>query len=154
MTVRQESNRKEREEASNRARERAVIDVIGLPVANDEDWLESVKSNLLEKNKERREDISKGNLNQRIPKKQDVEYVLKKRSHKDTLAKKHTNSKTATKASKSPNKSVSEIQNILKKKMREENESCHSSEKHKIVSMRYFLSIYSFYLFDQIFLFI
>jgi len=136
MTVRQESNRKEREEASNRARERAVIDVIGLPVANDEDWLESVKSNLLEKNKERRED-TKGNLNQRIPKKQDVEYVLKKRSHKDTLAKKHTNSKTATKASKSPfdNKSVSEIQNILKKKMREENESCHSSEKHKIVSI-------------------
>ncbi|XP_018344728.1 PREDICTED: uncharacterized protein LOC108750040 isoform X1 [Trachymyrmex septentrionalis] len=136
MTVRQESNRKEREEASNRAREHAVIDVIGLPVANDEDWLESAKSNLsLEKNKERREDISEGNLDQRILKKQDVEYVLKKRSHKDALAKKHTNSKTATKASKSSfeNKSASQIQNVLKmRKMRKENESCHSSEKHKI----------------------
>ncbi|XP_018373482.1 PREDICTED: glutamic acid-rich protein-like isoform X1 [Trachymyrmex cornetzi] len=135
MTVRQESNRKEREEASNRARERAVIDVIGLPVANDEDWLESAKSNLsLEKNKERREDVSEGNLDQRIPKKQDVEYVLKK-LHKDALVKKHTNSKTMTKASKSSfdNKSASQIQNVLKtRKVREENESCHSSEKHKI----------------------
>ncbi|XP_011061083.1 PREDICTED: uncharacterized protein LOC105150003 [Acromyrmex echinatior] len=135
MTVRQESNRKEREEA-NRARERAVIDVIGLPVANDDDWLESAKSNLsLEKNKERREDILEENLDQRIPKKQNAEYVLKKRSHKDASAKKHTNSKTATKASKSPfdKKSASQIQNILKtRKVKEENENCHSSEKHKI----------------------
>ncbi|XP_018310454.1 protein IWS1 homolog A isoform X1 [Mycetomoellerius zeteki] len=133
MTVRQESNRKEREEASNRARERAVIDVIGLPVANDEDWLESVKSNLsLEKNEKRREDVSGGNLDQRIP--QDAEYVLKK-SHKDALVKKHTNSKIATKASKSSfdNKSASQIQNVSKtRKVREENKSCHSSEKHKI----------------------
>ncbi|XP_018399101.1 PREDICTED: uncharacterized protein LOC108776869 [Cyphomyrmex costatus] len=129
MTVRQESNRKEREEASNRAREHAVIDVIGLPVANDEDWLESAKSNLsLENNEKGRGDVSEGNLVQRIP--QDAEYVLKK-SHKGALIKKHTNSKT-TKVSKNSFdiKSTSRIQKT--RKVREENESCHSSEKYKM----------------------
>lgn len=133
-TVRQESSRKEREEASNRAKERAVIDVIGLPVASDgEDWIESAKSNSsLEEKEERREHVSDESLNQRIS--QDVEYMSRK-SHKDTLSKRHASSKIK-KASGSS--SVPEIQNasrMRKVTVREENESDHSSERNKVVSI-------------------
>ncbi|XP_028049673.1 uncharacterized protein LOC105834504 isoform X2 [Monomorium pharaonis] len=134
-TVRQESGRNEYGGASNRARERAVIDVTELPVANDKNWIESVKSNLsLEDNGKKRQEVSEKSLNQEIS--QDVEYILRK-SHKN-LAKKHTNSKTATEVSESSydNKTVFELHNALKTRKvtrREENESCRcSKEKNKV----------------------
>lgn len=143
-TVRQESGRKERGEASNRARERAMIDVTGLPLAND-DWIKSIKSNSsLEKNEE--EDVSEESLDQRIS--QDVEYVFRK-SHKDTInmfAKKHASSKAVTKASESSSDSKTEVQNAPRKVMvREEN--CHYSEKNKMASISvaivFFINLYN-----------
>lgn len=108
-TVRQESGRKERGEASNRAREHAVIDVTGLPVANDENWIKSAKYNSsLEENEKGRKHVSEESLDQRISQ----EYVPRK-LHKDALTKRHVSSKIATKASESSSNSkiVSEIQN-------------------------------------------
>lgn len=136
--VRQESGRKERGEASNRVREHAVIDVTGLPVANDEDWIESAKSNLsLEENEEERQEVSGESLDQQIS--QDVEYVLRK-SHKDSLAKKHANLKTAIKTSENSygSKTVSEVQNALKTRKvttRKENESCRCSREKNVVRL-------------------
>ncbi|XP_071562633.1 uncharacterized protein [Temnothorax nylanderi] len=137
-TVRQESGRKERGEASNRARERAMIDVTGLPVASDEDSIKSAKSNSsLEANEKGREHVFEERLDQRIS--QNVEYVLRK-SHRDALAKRHdfiASAKVAIKASESPSdcRTVSETQNALKTRKvtaKEENENCRSSEKNKV----------------------
>ncbi|XP_077282483.1 uncharacterized protein LOC143908620 [Temnothorax americanus] len=137
-TVRQESGRKERGEASNRARERAMIDVTGLPVANDEDSIKLANSNSsLEANEKGRERVFEQSLDQRIS--QNVEYVLRK-SHRDALAKRHdfiASAKVALKASESPSdcKTVSETQNALKTRKvtaKEENDNCRSSEKNKV----------------------
>ncbi|XP_071640398.1 uncharacterized protein [Temnothorax longispinosus] len=137
-TVRQESGRKERGEASNRARERAMIDVTGLPVASDEDSIKSAKSNSsLEANVKGREHVFEESLDQRIS--QNVEYVLRK-SHRDALAKRHdfiASAKVALKASESPSdcKTVSETRNPLKTRKvtaKKENENCRSSEKNKV----------------------
>lgn len=137
-TVQQESGRKERGETSNRAREHAMIDVTGLPVAND-DWIESAKSNSsLEKNEEKGEDVFKESLDQRIS--QDAEYVLRK-SHKDTInvfAKKHASSKIMTKASESFSDSKTEVRNAPKTRkvtVIEENENYRCSEKNKMASI-------------------
>lgn len=139
-TVRQEGGWREREEASNRAKERAVIDVTGMPVANDDedDWIESAKSNLsLEEEETRREHVSDESFDQRIS--QDAEYVPRK-SHKDAPAKQYASSKIATKASESSSdsKTVPKIQNASRTRRvtaREENESCRSSERNKVASI-------------------
>lgn len=132
-TVRQESGRKEREETSNRARERAVIDVTGLPVANDEDSIKSAKSNSsFEEAEKEREHVSEESLDQRIL--QNVEYVMRK-SHKDTLTKRHAKIATKASGSSSDSKTVSVIQNAPKmKKLREENDS-RSLERNKVASI-------------------
>ncbi|KAL0112718.1 hypothetical protein PUN28_012172 [Cardiocondyla obscurior] len=133
-TALQKSGRKERGEASSRARERAMIDVTGLPVTNDEDSIKSAKSNsLLEGSAKGREYVSGESLDQRVS--QDVECVLKK-SH-EVATKKYANSTTVTKASKSfyDNKIVSEIQNAPKTRKiteRERNENYLSSERNKM----------------------
>jgi len=135
-TVRQESGQKGSEEASNRTRERVMIDVIGLPVANDQGWFESAKSSSLEENEKGREDVPEESLAQRISQ----ENVLRK-SHKDSLAKRHMNSKTATKVSESSSdsKSVSEVRSLskMRKATREENKTCRYSQKNKIVSFNF-----------------
>jgi len=136
-TVRQENGQKGSEEASNRTRERVMIDVIELPVANDQGWFESAKSSSLEENEEEREDVpEEESLTQQISQ----ENVLRK-SHKDSLTKRHVNSKIATKVSKSSSdsKSVSEIRSPskMRKATREENKNCRYSEKNKIVSMNF-----------------
>lgn len=138
-TARQESGRKERGEASNRAKERAVIDVTGLPVANDdEDWIEPAKSNSSLKEKEkRREHVSDERSDQRIS--QDVKYEPRK-SHKNALAKRSASSKIVTKApeNSSGSKTVPEIQNASRMRratVREENESGRSSERNKVASI-------------------
>lgn len=114
-----------------------MIDVTGLSVAND-DWIKSVKSNSsLEKNEKRTEHVSEESLNQRIL--QNVEHVLRK-SYKDTLSKRHASSRIMTKTSESSfdNKTVFEVQNASKTRKvmeREENESCRSSERNKVVNI-------------------
>ncbi|XP_025073485.1 restin homolog [Pogonomyrmex barbatus] len=138
-TVQQESNRKEREEASNKMNEYSVIDVIRLPVAaDDEDRLKSAKFNsLLKKSEKGNENISEESLDHRIL--QDAEYVLRK-LHKDAinaLAKRHANSKSVTEVLESPSgsKTESEIRSASKtRKMtaRDENESYYSTEKDRI----------------------
>jgi len=133
-TVRQENSQKGSEETSNRTRERVMIDVIGLPVANDQSWFESAKSSSLEENEEEREDVPKESLAQRISQ----ENVLRK-SHKDSLTKRHVKTATKVSESSSDSRSVSEVWSPSKtrKATKEENKNCCYSEKNKIVSMNF-----------------
>lgn len=122
-----------------------MIDVTGqMPVANDEDWIESAKSNSSLEETEEGKDVSEESLDQ-----QDAEYALRE-PRKGASAKRHASSKTTTKASRgsfdSDSKSVSEVRNApetRKVTAREENETRRSLEKSKVVSINvaYFLSI-------------
>lgn len=135
-SVRQESGQEERGKASNKIRERAMINITEPPAADEEDI---IKSNSLEANETEKENVFEESSDQRIF--QDAEDVLRK-LHKDAfdaLVKRHASSKNARKVSEksSESKTESEIKDVMKTRQempREENES-RSSEENKVVSI-------------------
>ncbi|XP_029678870.1 myosin-2 heavy chain-like [Formica exsecta] len=133
-SVGQESGQEERGKASNKIRERAMINITGPPAADEKDI---IKSSLSEEYEIEKENVLEKSSDQHIS--QDAEDVLRK-LHKDAhdaLIKRHASSKKVKEASeKSPeSKTKSEIKDVIKtrKEMpREENQSRRSSEENKI----------------------
>lgn len=136
-SVGQESGQEERGKASNKIRERAMINITGPPAADEKDI---IKSSLSEEYEIEKENVLEKSSDQHIS--QDAEDVLRK-LHKDAhdaLVKRHASSKNVKEASeKSPeSKTKSEIKDVIKtrKEMsREENGSSRSSEENKKVSI-------------------
>ncbi|EFN73304.1 hypothetical protein EAG_13075 [Camponotus floridanus] len=131
-SVRQESSRKEHGKASNKIRERAMINITEPPVA--EDIIESSSS---EEKETEKENVFEESSNQHIS--QNAEEVLRK-LHKDAydaLVKRHTSSKNAKKTSQKSSKSKTESENkdVMKGKKemsKEENESHCSLEENEM----------------------
>lgn len=131
-SVQQESSRKEHGKASNKIRERAMINITGPPVA--EDIIESSSS---EEKKTEKENVFEESLNQRIS--QNAEEVLRK-LHKDAydaLIKRHASSKkTSQKSSKSKTESENkDVMKARKEMSKEENESHCSLEENEMVNI-------------------
>lgn len=142
-SVRQESSRKEHGKASNKIRERAVINITRPPVA--EDIIESSSS---EENETGKENVFEESSDQRIS--QDAKEVLRKlhTDAYDALVKRHVSSKNAKKTSRKSSKSKTESENkdVMKgrKEMsKEENESRCSSEENEMVNIN---AIFFFFL--------
>lgn len=145
-SVRQESSREEHGKASNKIRERAVINITGPPVVED-----IIESSLSEKNETGKENVFEESSDQHIS--QDTEGVLRK-LHKDAydvLVKRHASSRNVkrTPEKSSKNKIESEVKDVMKTKKatsREENESHCFSEENEVVSINitffFFLDIY------------
>ncbi|KAL6431564.1 hypothetical protein ACFW04_007258 [Cataglyphis niger] len=130
-SVQQESGQEECGKASNKIKERTMINITGLSAADEEDIIKLSLSEKYEK------EAFEKSSDQRIF--QAAEDVLKK-LHKDAidaLVKRSANSKKAKEASEksSETKIKSEIKDVMKtrKEMpKEKNESSHSSEENKI----------------------
>ncbi|XP_050454500.1 uncharacterized protein LOC126853097 isoform X2 [Cataglyphis hispanica] len=130
-SVRQESGQEECGKASNKIRERTMINITGLSAADEEDIIKLSLSEKYEK------EVSEKSSDQRIF--QAAEDVLRNLHEDaiDALVKRYANSKKAKEASEksSESKIKSEIKDVMKtrKEMpKEKNENSHSSEENKI----------------------
>lgn len=138
-SVRQESGQEECGKASNKIRERTMINITGPPAADEEDIIKLSLSEKYEK------EVFEKRSDQRIF--QVAEDALTK-LHKDAydaLVKRHAKKAKEASEKSSESKIKSEIKDVMKtrKEMpKEKNESSHSSEENKIVSIN---AVYFFY---------